>query len=314
MIAGALLGAVALSGCGTPPDNGPGSMMHPPDVGKGAGGELRVLVMQACDTTYNRNPRILTNATSNNQLKTMYSGVELGPQTGNEGYLFQVAGTLGGQGTNLRARARDISDNRAKGGGNASQGPFWRAYRQGMTRGRWRIINVSLSGQIIAYYFNGNVAGTLESCVAARTLTKVTWRHDVTGVLDVREDEFEYHLFGNFKVQPRDNNDENDLFDSSVTGIKITRAMADHGGVIRRHKLWDHITATGSTLRVRLARKKNRGGNWHDLPASHPVYELGDEGCFDMLFRDFPPEWLTINPPLYCLGRCKVPPLINTGY
>ena len=100
-----------------------------------------------------------------------------------------------------------------------------------------------------------------------------------------------------------------------MTGIKISHLMADQGGVSRQYKLWDHIKAVNSSLRVRLAKWKNHGGNWGPLSAaSHPAYELGDVGCFDMMFVAPPPMWLNINPPLYCLGRCGTPPLINTGY
>lgn len=74
-----------------------------------------------------------------------------------------------------------------------------------MTQGQWWIINVSLSSQIIGYIFNENVSGRPQSCIAARTLTTVTWRHDVTDVTRTEVDEFEYHLFGNFQVQRRNN-------------------------------------------------------------------------------------------------------------
>ncbi len=257
---------------------------------------MRVLQTQACDRSYIDDPNILTNATTNNHLKSMYGGGMLGSHTGDEPTMIAAARNLGAQGANLKNLANDLSGKRAKGGGNASQGPFWRAYKHGMTQGQWRIINVSLSGQIIGYNFNENVSGRPQSCIASCTLTTVTWRHDVTDVTRTEVDEFEYHLFGNFQVQRRNNGNQLDLFPNPVTGIKISHLMADQGGVSRQYKLWDHIKAVNSSLCVRLAKWKNHGGNWVSLPAaSHPAYELGDVGCFDMMF---------VAPP----------PLINTGY
>ncbi len=265
-------------------------------MGRGRGAELRVLQTQACDRSYIDDPNILTNATTNNHLKSMYGGGMLGSHTGDEPTMIAAARNLGAQGANLKNLANDLSGKRAKGGGNASQGPFWRGYKHGMTQGQWRIINVSLSGQIIGYNFNENVSGRPQSCIASCTLTTVTWRHDVTDVTRTEVDEFEYHLFGNFQVQRRNNGNQLDLFPNPVTGIKISHLMADQDGVSRQYKLWDHIKAVNSSLCVRLAKWKNHGGNWVSLPAaSHPAYELGDVGCFDMMF---------VAPP----------PLINTGY
>jgi hypothetical protein len=270
-----------------------------------------VFTTQACDNTYITSGPIVVNAPYNNNLKTKFAGIELGPNTGNETFLDFVAAALGGQGANLAARSTDLVNNQSKGVSNAVFSPFWGSYTAGMTVNQKTIISVAVSGQIVGYYFDST--GAKESCIAARTLVRTTWEHNITGRQTITENETEYHVFGNFQVAVRDDSDPSNVFPTAI-GMKISSAVADSGGVSRRYKLWDNQTATSSTLRVRLARKKNPGGVWVDLPEPNPVYEVGPNDCVDMMFVDQPPEFLTFPPPFYCLGRCANPPLINTGY
>ncbi len=77
------------------------------------------------------------------------------------------------------------------------------------------------------------------------------------------------------------------------------------------YKLW----ATGTPINiVDVAFKPHGAASYTSLPTSDSRYDRVDTNCIDMLFVNFPPPVLgTLQPPLYCLGRCQDPMLINTG-
>ncbi len=49
------------------------------------------------------------------------------------------------------------------------------------------------------------------------------------------------------------------------------------------------------------------------LPDDHPCSISTDDSCVDIMFRDFPPTTELPDDREYCLGRCKKPPIVNTG-
>ncbi len=77
------------------------------------------------------------------------------------------------------------------------------------------------------------------------------------------------------------------------------------------YKLW----AKGRAIDiVEIAFKAHGTPTYVPVPRSDPRYDRTDSNCIDMLFVNFPPPTLgTLQPPLYCLGRCDNPMLINTG-
>lgn len=284
--------------------------VYPDDVFIDSNGEFRVLRTQACDMTYVNDSRIVVSTPNYKPTKVKYLGLDMRQFANDEGSLKAVARGLEGQGNTLRALARDLTGRRAKGLSHGSHGPFFHTYIDGLRPNQWEVIDVELSGQIIGYYFNANYPSGPESCVAVQTKTVVTQRHERNGRTRTQVHEYEYHVFGGLKIQQRVS-DPNDAFNSSVTGMAITAAQAGS----HQFKLWDHVNAPNSSLRVRLAKRKNSGGNWVPLnERTHPAYVIGPEGCFDMLFLDGPTEFLEVAPPSYCLGRCTSPPLVNTGY
>lgn len=80
-------------------------------------------------------------------------------------------------------------------------------------------------------------------------------------------------------------------------------------------KLW----VKGTDIKIdEVARKAGNSSNFVVLPKSNPNFaklyaEIG-ENCVDMMFVDRPPPALGgMQPPLYCLGRCQSPLIVNTG-
>ncbi len=77
------------------------------------------------------------------------------------------------------------------------------------------------------------------------------------------------------------------------------------------YKLW----AKGPAIDiVEIAFKPHGDATYTPVSRGDPRYDRTDSNCIDMLFVNFPPPTLgTLQPPLYCLGRCDNPMLINTG-
>ena len=113
---------------------------------------------------------------------------------------------------------------------------------------------------------------------------------------------------GGFTVVPKTSN-PNDPFPGT---LDFSPAMLNRINALGfQYKLW----AKGTLIDiVAIEFKPNGAANYSLVPASDPRYDRTDANCVDMLFVNFPPPVLgTLQPPLYCLGRCDNPMLINTG-
>jgi hypothetical protein len=76
-------------------------------------------------------------------------------------------------------------------------------------------------------------------------------------------------------------------------------------------KLW----AKGEMIEiVTVEHKAHNSPIFVRVPDTDWRYDQTAENCIDMLFVSYPPPNKgTLEPPLYCLGRCDTPQLINTG-
>lgn len=173
-------------------------------------------------------------------------------------------------------------------------------------------IELVAHGEIIDYRYNSDGSGWLEVITyynlsdgppqrPARTAA-YKWRVTVDP--------------GGFTVvdkTPEDdpNYDPNNVFPGT---IPINAAKAQN----LYYKLW----AKGTAIKVQSVERDmnvmNGVPNWQPMPESNPhfapLYEPSDDACIDMMFALPPPEVLPagIAPPLYCLGRCDQPLIINT--
>lgn len=114
---------------------------------------------------------------------------------------------------------------------------------------------------------------------------------------------------GGFTVVPKSNADPDDPFPGT---LEFDQAMLDRIELLGfEYKLW----AKGTAIAIELIEIKGEGDpDYVAVPASDPRYMTTAENCIDMLFVNFPPAILgELRPPLYCLGRCENPMLINTG-
>ena len=82
------------------------------------------------------------------------------------------------------------------------------------------------------------------------------------------------------------------------------------------YKLW----AKGNKIRIDKVSKAININNdlWKELKKTNPkyakLYERNDDNCIDMMFVEEPPaDLMDMGPPMYCLGRCGNPMLVNTG-
>ncbi|WP_169542876.1 hypothetical protein [Sneathiella aquimaris] len=103
--------------------------------------------------------------------------------------------------------------------------------------------------------------------------------------------------------------------------IPFTREMVARSNALgHNYKLW----AKGKKIRIKdvwHAEMLNGNWNWERVdnsssstsPYKH-LYTSSDDNCIDMLFQGYPPADLAdMAPPLYCLGRCTNPLIVNTG-
>lgn len=120
---------------------------------------------------------------------------------------------------------------------------------------------------------------------------------------------YELHIFFDAKVKQRDDTNDKDVFPGTALDITISASQAGN----RQYKLHDE----GMTVEVRKARRsKNGGTSWQKFKRKieDAILRTHDDNCVDMMFVSSPPEVLgTLAPPLYCLGRCENPPVVNTG-
>ena len=108
--------------------------------------------------------------------------------------------------------------------------------------------------------------------------------------------------------------DPDNPFPGTLQFTPVMKARINDLGFM--YKLW----AKGTDIKIdEVAKKAGNSNNFVVLQAAAPVnaklyFEI-DENCIDMLFVDRPPATLEdgMQPPLYCLGRCESPMIINTG-
>ena len=165
-------------------------------------------------------------------------------------------------------------------------------------------VDLTMSGKIIAYYYN---EATEEGCL--KVVTTADWRRgSEVGSLTYRWTVFVAP--GGFKVNRRISPpDPNDVFGTGADTIAIPASLAD------MHMFQSKLWAKGLTIHVEKVERLLPNGNWHVLGSGHPLYQVTDESCIDMMFQaTTPPATLPpgTTPPFYCLGRCDHPPLINT--
>lgn len=114
---------------------------------------------------------------------------------------------------------------------------------------------------------------------------------------------------GGFTVVEKDESDPQDPFPGT---LDFSPAMVNRVNALGfQYKLW----AQGRPIDiVEIAFKPDGAADYTPVPTSDPRYDRTDENCVDMMFVNFPPPVLgTLQPPLYCLGRCENPKLINTN-
>lgn len=114
---------------------------------------------------------------------------------------------------------------------------------------------------------------------------------------------------GGFRVVPKSHADPNDPFPGTM---EFSPAMLNRIEFLGfRYKLW----AEGTIIDiVNVEHKADGSPDFVALPRSDWRYDRTAENCIDMLFVNYPAAMLgTLKPPLYCLGRCKTPQLVNTN-
>ncbi len=175
---------------------------------------------------------------------------------------------------------------------------------------------LAVSGQITDYAFveDGNTGrgnGKLE-VITYVTSTKVPHGN---GPLITRTEAYKWKIRvinNGFRIVPK-GTDPNDPFPGT---LQFTPEMVNRINFLGfMFKLW----VKGTDIKIdEVARKAGSSSNFVVLPKSNPNFaklyaEIG-ENCVDMMFVDRPPPALGgMQPPLYCLGRCQSPLIVNTG-
>lgn len=109
---------------------------------------------------------------------------------------------------------------------------------------------------------------------------------------------------------------------ATATGLKVPQAGAKNAeGKDFMVKLY----AVGKYMQVeQYWESYGASPNWTKYVLGQPgmppgiasIFEVDDSACIDMMFLSLPSA-PTLDPgsapPAYCLGRCKTPPLVNTG-
>lgn len=114
---------------------------------------------------------------------------------------------------------------------------------------------------------------------------------------------------GGFTVVPKSNRNPRDPFPNTMI---FDRAMLNRVNFLGfQYKLW----AEGTIIDIVDVELKAHGTpDFVRLNDSDWRYRRTRENCIDMLFVSYPPPNKgTLEPPLYCLGRCETPQLVNTG-
>lgn len=157
-------------------------------------------------------------------------------------------------------------------------------------------------------YDNGNGSGRIVNTTYFTTVTIPLGVGPIISTTDSYRWDVEVDP-GGFSVVPKDPSDPSDPFPGTLA---FTPAMLNRINALGfQYKLW----AKGPLIDIVAIEFKPDGASDYSLvPPSDPRYDRTPSNCIDMLFVNFPPPALgTLQPPLYCLGRCDNPMLINTG-
>lgn len=237
---------------------------------------------------------------------------------------FDGPDDLGGYIRNIEARLKEGSPDvpEFRGYGGVLNRAFFNAARKTLDGDfrfdREKRVLLMLYGQIIEYEFNRNAndpsigTGRLKSITYFTTVelpvTPPGYRGRIISMTDAVRWEVEVRDDG-FSVREREYADPTDPFPDT---LDFSPEMVNRVNSLGfQYKLW----AEGDSINIiEVARKDDGETDFTRLDLSEPEYKVGPESCIDMMFVDPPPQMLNgIGPPLYCLGRCDHPHLINTG-
>lgn len=174
---------------------------------------------------------------------------------------------------------------------------------------------VSVFGQITHYEFHKNPKNPMRGNGTLEVVTYIT--SDIVpagfGISVLHTEAYRWKVRvvnDGFHIVPHSGN-TNDPFPNTLPFTPDMLARVQMRGY--KFKLW----AKGTVIKIDSIEKK-QGANWMLLAKTDPkynkLYAEIDENCIDMMFVKEPPTSLGgMKPPLYCLGRCKSPLIVNTG-
>lgn len=190
--------------------------------------------------------------------------------------------------------------------------------QEGIFDPRFRV-KIYPSGQIIHYKFDQNnrsgeihsisyltvlVAPIFPNRYAGRNITwtdAVLWKVRVVPDPEVED--------SGFQVVRRDDEHRDGPFPGTMG---FTKAMINYIDFYEyEFKLW----AEGTIIKIDEVHRKDDGeSSFMLLDRDESEYDEIPSNCIDMLFQRPPPSRLgDMEPPSYCLGRCKSPGLVNTN-
>jgi hypothetical protein len=174
---------------------------------------------------------------------------------------------------------------------------------------------VSVFGQITHYEFHQNPQNPTTGNGALEVITYVTSETVLPGqgVIMLQTEAYRWKVRvvnDGFQIVQHSGN-ANDPFPNTMVFTPEMLARVQVRGYM--YKLW----AKGTVIKIDLIEKR-QGTNWIPLSKTDPqytkLYAEVDENCIDMMFVQAPPASLGgMKPPLYCLGRCQNPMIVNTG-
>ncbi len=215
--------------------------------------------------------------------------------------LDEVLAKLGAEGKTRKDKLRNLRDGRYTDGlAGIPARSFFNAVRQTLNENsEFRTaLNVVTTGKLEAYHY----VEIGESCLRVLMTKTVTTAGGQSFTFRYR-----WTIFGEFRVEPRNDNDPTDVFPGADT-VKVTKAMADANNF--QHKMWSR----GNMLKVTRVERSFGNISFFLLPASNRFYKITPDSCIDIMFQDPPDETMPSDaePPFYCLGRCEDPPIVNT--
>ena len=175
---------------------------------------------------------------------------------------------------------------------------------------------LSVSGQITDYQFT-EIGTTGAGNGSLEVITYITWAKWPRGMgaAQTQTDAYRWKISvinDGFSIVEKGSDPDNP-FPGTLEFTPVMKARINDLGFM--HKLW----AKGTDIKIdEVAKKAGNSNNFvvlqESVPANAKLYAEIDENCIDMLFVDRPPATLEgMQPPLYCLGRCGSPLIVNTG-